>query len=48
VRFSEPYRVHAEAARRAGWPVWEIPAGHFHMLVDPAAVAGVVLDAAAI
>lgn len=39
LRFTPSYAAHAEAARRRGWPVREITAGHFHMLVDPATVA---------
>ncbi len=35
IRFSAPYEKPAAQARRAGWPTYELEAGHFHMLVDP-------------
>jgi len=44
LRFSAPYRSVAERARRAGWPVRRLAAGHFHQLVDPAAVADELVD----
>jgi hypothetical protein len=34
----------AERARLAGWPVRQLAAGHFHQLVDPAAVADALVD----
>lgn len=37
--FSDAYRSAAAAARRAGWPVRHLPAGHLHHLVDPQAVS---------
>jgi len=37
--FTEGYRPYLDQAQRAGWPTRELPAGHFHMLVDPASVA---------
>jgi hypothetical protein len=39
VLFSQAYEAAAEQARSAGWPVRSFDAGHFHMLVDPSAVA---------
>lgn len=39
LRFSDAYRSAAESAKRGGWLVRELPAGHFHQLVDPASVA---------
>ncbi len=36
----------AARARERGWPVRRIPAGHFHMLVDPAIVAAALIDMA--
>ncbi len=45
IRFSGSYTWDAEQARQSGWPVREINAGHFHMLVDPAAVADWIVDA---
>jgi hypothetical protein len=44
LRFSDPYRPAAEEARRAGWLVRELPAGHFHPLVDPGGVADALLE----
>ena len=38
------YRPFLEQAERAGWPVRTFDAGHFHMLVDPAAVARALVD----
>jgi hypothetical protein len=43
VLFSPAYAASAAEARRLGWPVAELSAGHFHMLVDPQAVAGALL-----
>ncbi len=42
--FTETYRREADRARALGWPVREMPAGHFHMLVEPEAVAQTLLD----
>ena len=39
IQLSPAYARPAEEARRAGWPVRTFDAGHFHMLVDPDAVA---------
>ncbi|HLQ60782.1 MAG TPA: alpha/beta fold hydrolase [Candidatus Acidoferrales bacterium] len=44
--WSPPYQEPAAQARSLGWPVRECPAGHFHMLVDPVAVAGQLLELA--
>jgi len=44
---TETYRRAADQARALGWPVRELPAGHFHMLVEPEAVAQAVLELAA-
>lgn len=41
---SSPYRAAAEQARRAGWANREFDAGHFHLLVDPAAVTDALLS----
>ena len=45
--FTETYRRAAEQARAWGWPVRELPAAHFHMLVEPEAVADAMLELAA-
>jgi hypothetical protein len=42
--FTQGYRPSLEQAQRAGWPSRTIPAGHFHMLVDPVAVAAHLVE----
>jgi hypothetical protein len=42
--FTQGYRPYLERAQRAGWPGRTIPAGHFHMLVDPAVVAAAIVE----
>lgn len=42
--FGPSYYDDAETALRLAWPVRELAAGHFHMLVDPQAVAEAMLD----
>ena len=44
IQFSPPYQYSADQARQAGWPVYELAAGHFHMLVDPLAVTDLLID----
>lgn len=44
LKLSSIYQSQAGQARRAGWPVLELEALHFHMLVDPAAVTGALLE----
>jgi hypothetical protein len=39
VLFSPVYAGAAAAARELGWPVRELPGGHFHMLVDPEGIS---------
>lgn len=41
--FSSVYRTNLEIARKAGWVCLELPGGHFHMLVDPIAVADTLI-----
>ena len=43
LQFSSAYDAPARRAREAGWHHSEINAGHFHMLVDPPAVADALL-----
>jgi len=43
IKFSTSYEWDATQAKREGWPVYEIEAGHFHMLVDPMAVADLLV-----
>ena len=42
IKFSEPYNWDAVQANQAGWSVYELNAGHFHMLVEPLAVANLI------
>ena len=42
--FSEGYHPYLKQAQRAGWLNKTIPAGHFHMLVDPASVASALVE----
>jgi hypothetical protein len=43
IQFSAPYEQPAAQARRSGWPVYVLEAGHFHMLVDPQAVTEMLI-----
>ena len=45
IRFSAPYESPATQARQAGWPTYELEAGHFHMLVDTATVTEMIVKA---
>jgi hypothetical protein len=45
IQFSKPYEKPAAQARQAGWPTYELEAGHFHMLVDAATVTTMITDA---
>ena len=45
IRFSQAYERVAAQARQSGWLVREVKAGHFHMLVDPAAVTDMIVEA---
>ncbi len=42
--FTQGYRPYLEQAQRAGWPSRALPAGHFHMLVDPVSVAETLVE----
>lgn len=44
--FSAPYGPALAEARRRGWPARELTGGHFHMVVDEAAVAGALMELA--
>jgi hypothetical protein len=46
ILFSPFYERYAIQAHRLGWPIRQFEAGHFHMLVDPAAVTDALLDVA--
>jgi hypothetical protein len=43
LQLSDGYDVPAARAQSLGWPLTRIDAAHFHMLVDPAAVANAML-----
>jgi hypothetical protein len=45
IQFSAPYQRPAAEARAAGWPTYEMEAGHFHMLVDAKSVADIIIHA---
>ena len=42
IQFSAAYEKPAAQAREAGWPVYELQAGHFHILVDAEAVTTII------
>ncbi|MBO0796594.1 MAG: hypothetical protein J2P36_37390 [Ktedonobacteraceae bacterium] len=42
--FTQGYRPYLEQAQKAGWLSRTLAAGHFHMLVDPAAVATTLVE----
>jgi pimeloyl-ACP methyl ester carboxylesterase len=44
LKLSEPYAHPAEEAQHNGWAYTEFNAGHFHMLVDPEAVAEALIE----
>lgn len=44
ILFTQGYRCFLEQAQRAGWPSRTFHAGHFHMLVDPVAVAAALIE----
>ncbi len=43
IKLSTSYDWDAMQARQNNWPVYEMDAGHFHMLVDPAAIADLLV-----
>jgi hypothetical protein len=45
IRFSTSYQSVAARTKEDGWPVYELEAGHFHMLVDEAAVTDLIVEA---
>jgi hypothetical protein len=44
LQFTPTYDAAAEQAGLLGWPFLHLQGGHFHMLVDPAAVADALLE----
>jgi len=45
IQFSAPYARPAAQARQAGWPTYQMEAGHFHMLVDAKVVTDMIVEA---
>ena len=45
ILFSDPYKTAAAHARQAGWPTYEVDAGHLHMLVNAPAVTDIITKA---
>jgi hypothetical protein len=45
LKFSASYDWDFRQAKQAGWPVREVNAGHFHMLVDPVVVMDMIVEA---
>ncbi len=43
IKFSEPYKWDAIQAKQNGWDIYELHAGHFHMLVEPLEVADLIV-----
>jgi hypothetical protein len=44
--FGDTYAEEVATAQRRGWPVWTLPGRHLHQLIDPEAVADVLVAAA--
>ncbi len=44
IRFSAPYDRSAAQAMAADWLVYDLDAGHFHMLVNPVAVTDMIIN----
>lgn len=45
IQFSAAYERPAAQARAEGWQTYQLEAGHFHMLLDPAAVTDLIIMA---
>jgi hypothetical protein len=45
MKLSTAYNKVTEKVRKAGWPIYELNAGHFHMLVNPSMVAELLIKA---
>lgn len=45
IQFSAPYEKPAAQARQLSWRVYELEAGHFHMLVDAKTVTDLIVEA---
>jgi pimeloyl-ACP methyl ester carboxylesterase len=44
IKFSTSYEWDFDQAKQAGWRLRQVDAGHFHMLVDPSAVADIIIE----
>ena len=44
LQFSSTYALYADYARQQGWPIRELEAGHFHMLVEPETVTDILVE----
>lgn len=44
IKFSTSYDWDFNQAKQAGWRLRQVDAGHFHMLVDPSAVADIIIE----
>jgi hypothetical protein len=44
IKFSESYEWDFKQAKQADWPLREVNAGHFHMLVDPLVVTDMIVE----
>jgi hypothetical protein len=44
VQFTETYAIHADHARRLGWPTLRIQGKHFHMVVAPRRIAQALIE----
>lgn len=45
IQFSESYEWDVSQARQAGWPTYQLQAGHFHMLVEPKEITQLIVEA---
>ena len=45
IQFSPPYERPAAQAKQAGWLIYKLEAGHFHMLVAPVVVMNMIVEA---
>ena len=45
IQFSTPYERPAAQGSQAGWQIYKLSVGHFHMLVDASAVTDIIFEA---
>lgn len=43
LQLSAPYNSHAEAAQQRGWPLEQLPLGHFAPVTHPEVIAAAIL-----